>query len=282
MQNPLLHESTLDSSLFHTSPTGLWDPSLGTPLQDPPFFNEALASVINLGSLDATTTPFPETISATLALDHNLAKLSHNLSGLYAKVPPISIWSSIGEKSSDELYFQPDDLLALTQRMVDLYRDVASIQTSEAQALSNPTVYMLISCHYRLLDIWELVFTHMGNCVGYAENVGPVQVPTFSVGSFKTSPSTSVTLYVTLMTQFAQQLQDGVLAVVAKLVKDTPPMTRPDAANGSFEDLMKPSDLERPPNPTLLGCQVVADRAAKMVTDVEAITTSIPEFMFQH
>ncbi|KAF2138628.1 uncharacterized protein K452DRAFT_311550 [Aplosporella prunicola CBS 121167] len=268
-------DAILDPTLFSLSPTTPWDASLLAPPFDPSFFDTALAA--NPQQL-STTSP-SESYSAsddsvtapsftTVDLDCQLARLSQSLSCHLATIPSLSIWSSMPENPPKDLHFSVDDTFALTQSLVNTYRDVASIQNRGT--LDDSSTYLLIACHRRLIDIWERVFCHMRKCISQGPNDLSVSVPSVKMGSFTASSSAAITLHLTLITQFAQQLQHGIQSLLRVLTENS----------NTFSELL-PADapdalatLHHAPcgiDPVSLSCQAISEKSNKLVSDIEDI-----------
>lgn len=266
-----------DSNLFPPSLIAPWESSLLSSQLDPHFFDTSLTTSTRSASADLQTQTSLSESSPTLLLNQNLAKLYHKLSEHLIKIPSDSIWSFTPGQPPEDLGFQPDETFAVTQSLIDMYRDTAAVQASGA--LDDATIYMLIACHHRVLSIWDRMLEHARNCIIFSSHTAPVGVPPVRFGSFKTSPSTSVNLYGTLIVHLAQQLQNGILSLITKLSQDSTTSTELDT---SFDELARFEDVSSSPNATLLSCQAVVDRAAKMLMGIQAIKASIPDSVLQN
>lgn len=280
-QNQAAEDSiVLDSNLFPPASTTPWEPSLLSPQLDSIFFDTSLAPVTHLTSIDIESVPSPTTSSPCLTLDRNLASLSHKLSEHLATIPPLSVWSVPPGELPRDLQIEPDGTFAVTQSLIDLYRDTSLIQASKA--LNDSTIYMLIACHHRVLDIWDRMFIHAHKCVAHASHVGPVNVPPINIGSFRPSGSASISLYATLIIHLAQQLHSGILTLIAKLPRHAMTSTDLYTSDGPLDELARIDTTSNPRNATILSCQAVVDRAAKMLAGIETIRASIPESVLQN
>ncbi|KAF2501924.1 hypothetical protein BU16DRAFT_212205 [Lophium mytilinum] len=232
-----------------------------------------------------------------------LTRLLQNISEHILTIPPLSMWPSASSSSSStynfqsapEIYTHPDgsrgdtgfaieETFSLTQTMVDAYKSFVSPlrnQTHQAN-LSCSTVHLLISCHLRLLEMWDVVFRHMGHCVALATMAAAsgrtqVSVPAIKMGEFAPSSSIATHLHLMLISTLAGQLQKGIREVLGELsarpteVSCIPSFGAPSEQYDSHESSEGTSLNEA----TRLSCEALANRAAVMVRRVDEIQLQI-------
>lgn len=128
-------------------------------------------------------------------------------------------------------------------------------QRSEIPHFSTPapidqsSLLLLLSCHLRLLDIFDKLFEHMHICTDSglgAYNVGtPFQPPQVRVGSFVAPPSSAIPMQMLLFIQLASQLSEyaSVLHSKIRLTKHGEGANTEDVEEtGKMRDLTPPQD----------------------------------------
>ncbi len=154
--------------------------------------------------------------------------------------------------------FCVEETYRVTDTLVNIYSDFSlalhherSEQLMEDSTnLSKSSVYLLVSCHHRLLDIWSKIFGHARQCVASAiTGIGGrhgyhPSVPKLGVGAFSPSPSNNLYLHEALVSQFALQLRDGIQKVVVQLTATSAVMSQVEEFTGGV-----PSELPSSPNP---------------------------------
>jgi len=87
----------------------------------------------------------------------------------------------------------------------------ASPHKRSPQSLDHSSILLILSCHLRLLSIYEALFTHMQTCydqrgVPKSPHEASLQVPLLKIGDFVPPPSAAIPMQMLLVVQFASQL----------------------------------------------------------------------------
>ncbi|KAK0121739.1 hypothetical protein ONS95_010025 [Cadophora gregata] len=87
----------------------------------------------------------------------------------------------------------------------------STTSSNAKQPLDHASILLLISCHLRVVEIYDTLFKHMDVCVsqrGMAKNArqAAISAPTLSIGSYTPPPSSAVPMQMLLLVQFASQL----------------------------------------------------------------------------
>ncbi|PVH78079.1 hypothetical protein DL98DRAFT_257548 [Cadophora sp. DSE1049] len=100
----------------------------------------------------------------------------------------------------------------------------ASSNTSSnaKQPLDYASILLLISCHLRVIDIYDTLFKHMDTCIsqrGMAKNArqAALSAPTLSIGNYIPPPSSAVPMQMLLLVQFASQLYNYAIDLASEI-----------------------------------------------------------------
>lgn len=77
--------------------------------------------------------------------------------------------------------------------------------------LDHASILLILSCHLRLISIYEQLFRHMEICIqnkgiALTQQAATLTVPKLSIGSYSPPPSSAVPMQMLLLMQFALQL----------------------------------------------------------------------------
>jgi hypothetical protein len=105
------------------------------------------------------------------------------------------------------------------------------------QSLDHSAILLILSCHLRLISIYEALFQHMKICFGERGVVKPPQqatlaVPQLKIGDFAPPPSAAVPMQMLLLVQFASRLFNYA-ADLASEVREPEGTPESDSSNGS-------------------------------------------------
>ncbi|KAF7590281.1 hypothetical protein BBP40_003018 [Aspergillus hancockii] len=144
------------------------------------------------------------------------------------------------------------------------------------------SLYLLPSCHHRVLDIWALTFTHIRNCVrasqeNTANTAEPIvrRAPKVQLGSFMPSTSTVVDLGLSLMSRSASRLEGGIPALIDEISAPSTTVSCEvvdSADSGPIDDSVERMDDDGLRSPSAVSlCRAAHERAGVMVSNADAI-----------
>ncbi|PQE21665.1 Transcription factor ACEII protein [Rutstroemia sp. NJR-2017a WRK4] len=172
-----------------------------------------------------------------------LSKLAVDLHRHHMTVPPQSIHNHglALDESRLNIDFSIDNTFRLTQSLVDIYPSCIDTFITRAPNLSSghpseknsdisrehltstvvpsganvdqPSILLILSCHMRLIEIYEEIFAHAHACIDQDgttcnhEQTYP-SVPALRIGSFVPSPSMAASMQMMLVMQLSTQLLD--------------------------------------------------------------------------
>ena len=153
---------------------------------------------------------------------------------------------------------------------------------SKCSAFDDASILLILSCHHRILDIWEKIFALMQTCIEHSavsksHDGQPVTVATLKIGSFVLSTAAVVPMHISLITRFASQLLNYVCELVGEVA--AVPWIK-DYNNEGVEISNEARQLHRQQqeagvSPTHLACEAVMIRASKMVSQVDRLQSLI-------
>jgi hypothetical protein len=87
----------------------------------------------------------------------------------------------------------------------------SSSRSSTIQTLDHPSILLILTCHLRLIDIYETLFKHMHACfeqggIARTPQQATLKAASLKIGSFEPPPSAAIPMQMLLMVQFASQL----------------------------------------------------------------------------
>jgi hypothetical protein len=88
-------------------------------------------------------------------------------------------------------------------------RTASSSQASSRPPPDHSSIFLILACHMRVIDLYEALFKHMKLCLkqqGFAKTPQQVKVPQLTIGSYAPPPSAAVPMQMLLVVQFASQL----------------------------------------------------------------------------
>ena len=135
----------------------------------------------------------------SVGIDLRLTKLSDQLSKCTASLPPLSMWSTgIAPVLGD---FSVEDALTVTQKTIEAAREVT-------QPTDMASIYLLISCLHRLLDLWDGLTSRMHTCSAIETPAVAVVSPPVRLGSYTAPASSSIVLYMALLGKFGLDMRN--------------------------------------------------------------------------
>lgn len=175
--------------------------------------------------------------------------------------------------------FTADKTYSLTQNLIDIYPRVmdtfipGSSSTSLRTArLDHSAIHLLLSCHHRVIDIYESLFCHVRACAALQKrhsiiqsNNQGLQCAAVTIGSFQAQGSAAVKMQFILLLQFAGSLADRAYDLVKGI--ESMPKTSEDTQsnpNGEFAQQIPDSAF----NATLLACKAAWGRAKSMSSGI--------------
>ena len=234
------HDGRMDTLPAHHAEVG---PSQKPPQELASLVRIAAELAIKLGEHAATVPPMsihrlprPWLVEATPTGERNgSVAQSHDST----RVAPITHRPS----------FAIDDTFHLTQSLIELYPsfvdlafrpsahsrgEVHTEPSSEAghetqPELDHASVLLILSCHHRLVDVWESIFAHFEAVLDRGEQLGR-RCGKIAVRSFEPPQAMGVKIQMVLMIQFAEEL----CAHIRRLLKELA-LTRPTSRRQQHE-----------------------------------------------
>lgn len=208
----------------------------------------------------------------TLSLDTvgrcvgRLSSLSNVLYEHSLTLPPLTVYEpSTPEEDLDRVINPPveyhlDETFRLTQEMIDIYPTVInlcsvglsiplvnagssvrpeSLNIPKSKVVDHSTLLLGLSCHLRLIDIYDALFAHMQVCVFHRGDIPNINVvfvaPVIKIGNFVPPQSSSVPMQMLLFIQLASQLSSYSADLVAaiKALQDGDDMARNETSSAN-------------------------------------------------
>jgi hypothetical protein len=152
----------------------------------------------------------------------------------------------------------------------------SSLVTSVTRRILDPSaIHLILSCHHRLIDIYESLFVHFRVCANMEagrkivhHNPGLPCVVTTTIGSFKPPNSVAIAMQFFLIVQFAGSLADKAY----ELVRGVESM--PNTSSHENEENTQ-SGSNTPINATLLACKAVWNRAKAMSNTIASLKNTL-------
>ncbi|KAH7348436.1 hypothetical protein BKA65DRAFT_476850 [Rhexocercosporidium sp. MPI-PUGE-AT-0058] len=90
------------------------------------------------------------------------------------------------------------------------------------QPMDHASILLLISCHLRVIDIYDILFKHMDVCIGQngvakTARQAALTAPTLSIGNYIPPPSSAVPMQMLLLVQFASQLYNFAVDMASEI-----------------------------------------------------------------
>jgi len=155
----------------------------------------------------------------------------------------------------------------------------ASTSFSSGQR-SHASILLILSCHHRLIDIWESIFSHI--YATPADTLGQ-HCQKFKIGSFVPSTSSStVPLEIVMVAELATQLLERIQGLVDEIKEPAPALAgNPIGTEGCLNrlDVQGSGDqsFEMGIDATVLASEAVCNRAKRMWEEIGRIRNMIQE-----
>ena len=149
----------------------------------------------------------------------------------------------------------------------------AQLALPQYPILDNASILLVLSCHHRLLDVWEAIFDLMQACIEHStvprnHDGQPMTIGTLKIGSFVPSTAAAVPMHMSLIGQFASQLFERICELISKVAA----VVARTKEYGN-ELVNKPDEVGV--FATDLACKAVMARTSKMVHQVERLQCQI-------
>ncbi|KAI9736194.1 MAG: hypothetical protein M1834_001079 [Cirrosporium novae-zelandiae] len=153
-------------------------------------------------------------------------------------------------------------------------------KASRAPRLDHASIFLLLSCHHRLLDVWESVINHLQ--IKTSKNAGRHNADysrcvKLKIGSYVPSMTSAVSMYMTLFIGLAEKLAEhanGLADKVAEVVSSSSPMPPNNPVENQDINEMTGGQPHKTPSqissatyldPTVMACQSLRASASDMV-----------------
>ncbi|KAH9214650.1 hypothetical protein DL95DRAFT_148874 [Leptodontidium sp. 2 PMI_412] len=98
----------------------------------------------------------------------------------------------------------------------------SSTSSKAKEPMDHASILLLISCHLRVVDIYDILFKHMEICIsqkGVAKTArqAALTAPTLSIGNYIPPPSSAVPMQMLLLVQFASQLYNFAVDMASEI-----------------------------------------------------------------
>jgi len=201
----------------------------------------------HLQPYETVTRDYRKSISRCI---EQLSKLSLKLYEHSTTIPPASVWEGLPDaddatfaeiassRAKNYTNYRVDETFQLTQELVDVYpsfidlfmqrkitqlskthqggESLGPISPSVATplALDHPTILLLLSCHLRLVEIYEELLKHMKICVTHKGSLcmsedASFAAPKVRIGNYCPPATTAVPMQMLLLLHFATSLRDS-------------------------------------------------------------------------
>ncbi|KAL3454894.1 hypothetical protein BJX65DRAFT_261595 [Aspergillus insuetus] len=279
------------------------DPSLllwGSPAFPDPVFAPELLNLPNNHNtfLDETygltipnNTDARETESTVLALDHKLHQLSQQLCDLAAKIPPLPIWQNYRSTCpSNGLEFHIDEAFTMADAIVDVGKQfIQHLRQPQSgsqpdHSLSLASLFIILSCYSRIMDIWTLIFIHTRNCARESSKrlandieATVIRVPHVTIGSFTPSMPLAIEIHLTLMARGTAQVEKSIRELMNAIsTPERPPEieTSSRVRFGGEGELVTESCSTvcgAPGSVAFMSCSAILERAEAMVSEAKGV-----------
>jgi len=209
-----------------------------------------------------------------------LSQLSVSLYEHSNTIPPLTIYDTPSSKPNGDMTtysskYKLEDTLKLTQSLIDVYptfldtflqqpraktqtdwlsgqivstdlteidhiMDSASTLVPES-ALDHSSIHLILSCHLRLICIYETISTHMKCCVrkggtSLATSRIVAELPQLKIGSYVPPPSATLPMQMLLFLQFGSQLLRYAAQLTARIEEYEEDTSQKETDHGSTKD----------------------------------------------
>lgn len=191
-----------------------------------------------------------------------LSQLSIDLYEHWKTIPPQTIHDPLSPENQAKWIslagckdFSLEDTFHHTQTMIEIYPSFLSMFSSQRtektrELIDHSSVLLILSCHLRLITVYEELFKHMQVCINLKGGPKTLQQamlngPQLKIGTYVPPPSSAVPMQMLLFMQFATQLFDFA-ADLASQIKE-PGIATPSLGSSSSAS----SSSGSPEDPTL-------------------------------
>jgi hypothetical protein len=241
----------------------------------------------------------PQSIDSESASSYvrKLSELSVELYEHYKTVPPQSIHDPLSIENQEKWNslkcpadFTMEDTLRLTQTMIEMYPPFlsflstqridsshSSINTGTSLPLiDHSAILLMISCHLRLITIFEELFKHMGVCLSQKGKSKTLQqalmnAPQLKIGTYAPPSSSVIPITMMLYMQFATQLSDYATDLAAQIQDQEPGPSTPTSGSGSSTNSSHESLRDTTLTLTIAAAENVKARASWMIQQLNEL-----------
>ncbi|KAE9367688.1 hypothetical protein N431DRAFT_348492 [Stipitochalara longipes BDJ] len=114
-------------------------------------------------------------------------------------------------------------------------------QKNSTQSLDHSSILLILSCHLRLISIYEALFQHMQACfdqrgVAMTAQQATLEAPQLKIGDFAPPPSAAVPMQMLLLVQFASRLYNYAADLAAEIREPESSTPQSDSSSGTSSD----------------------------------------------
>ncbi|KAL4877110.1 hypothetical protein BJY04DRAFT_222428 [Aspergillus karnatakaensis] len=215
--------------------------------------------------------------STVFALEQRIHKLSEQTCEYLARLPPMQGGGfnrncTAGNGNAEVMEPEIDTIFSLAEAAADVTKQFVNglrqsrLHPGVTPPLGLASLYGLLSCQTRVLDIWTVLFFHMHGCFKsnlakstFTDNI-VVRVASIRIGSFVPSIATALSMQLSLIVRSTAGLQDAARALVQEIELPcaTPnPLTTEGFAAGLCDQVRGPTAAS--------GCRNLLERASATV-----------------
>lgn len=237
-----------------------------------------------------------------------LSELSVKLAELFTSIPPVPAHMDPPPETCGARDFSMEDLWTCTQKVIDIYpsfcttfSQIEQSRTSPAEKRSSPSgpssstqgpdlasVHLLLSCHHRLTDTYNLLVEHTNYALA-SSSVPSEEAPisqacsvTVKIGTFEPSDSATIMIQFALICEFARQLHASARDTCSML-ESTLRQSVTSMASTPYSFTEPSPEATNSPNysnpyveSTISAWQNLRDRAQTAHTDIENLRSAVP------
>jgi hypothetical protein len=239
----------------------------------------------------------------------SLSELSVELYRHSSTLPPLTVHGSHlhwrTPQPSDCPEFKMENTFIFTVQLLDIYpKFLASLSVDDtkrsqpveiienqplhafSQGPDHASIFLLISCHNRLVDVYNQMFGHTRVVLERHSNFPPCiegqeSCIKMSIGAFEVPESTSITMQFLMIFEWAVQLTEHAHNLAQMVTSTVRRETAPHSARINEDMTSGLAASQEALEATVLACKKLRSRADEMTKAVDSLRTSLPKGLFK-